>query len=157
MLSIVLLIIIILLSIILLITLMMLSIFSLLILTIILTIIITIIITIHQRIHRRSHIPLRQLFRRERIEQRVTIHMHHLDHLSLLPITPIQQPLPDASPLRNHSHNRTQPQMASDCGTFQSPPPSSAAGLEVPQPTTHAPTKSMQEPQFPEPSDPHHP
>ena len=155
MLSIVLLIIIILLSIILLITLMMLSIFPLLILTIILTIIIT--ITIHQRIHRRSHIPLRQLFRRERIEQRVTIHMHHLDHLSLLPITPIQQPLPDASPLRNHSHNRTQPQMASDCGTFQSPPPSSAAGLEVPQPTTHAPTKSMQEPQFPEPSDPHHP
>ena len=155
MLSIVLLMIIILLSIILLITLMMLSIFPLLILTIILTIIIT--ITIHQRIHRRSHIPLRQLFRRERIEQRVTIHMHHLDHLSLLPITPIQQPLPDASPLRNHSHNRTQPQMASDCGTFQSPPPSSAAGLEVPQPTTHAPTKSMQEPQFPEPSDPHHP
>lgn len=146
---------IVLLIIILLITLMMLSIFSLLILTIILTIIIT--ITIHQRIHRRSHIPLRQLFRRERIEQRVTIHMHHLDHLSLLPITPIQQPLPDASPLRNHSHNRTQPQMASDCGTFQSPPPSSAAGLEVPQPTTHAPTKSMQEPQFPEPSDPHHP
>lgn len=155
MLNIVLLIIIILLSITLLITLMMLSIFPLLILTIILTIIIT--ITIHQRIHRRSHIPLRQLFRRERIEQRVTIHMHHLDHLSFLPITPIQQPLPDASPLRNHSHNRTQPQMASDCGTFQSPPPSSAAGLEVPQPTTHAPTKSMQEPQFPEPSDPHHP
>ena len=46
---------------------------------------ITIITPFHQRIDRRPHIPLRQRSRRIRLEQRVAVHMHHLNHLSLLP------------------------------------------------------------------------